>query len=87
MLSAKERAAGTAPNNNRRNKSYRSRRNRSSIKLAIGELLLFGNKQREEFWQLFESLLAVLYQSVPQSGLKRAYTGPESTKSSQGGIR
>jgi hypothetical protein len=29
----------------------------SSLKLQIGELLLFGNKQRREFWSVFEVLL------------------------------
>jgi hypothetical protein len=29
----------------------------SNLKLKIGELLLFGNKQHSEFWSLFEVLL------------------------------
>lgn len=39
----------------------------SSLKLAIGELLLFGNRQQKEFWPLFEALLVQSYANVPQT--------------------
>lgn len=37
--------------------AYQKAESLSSLKLQIGELLLFGNKQRKEFWSLFEILL------------------------------
>ncbi|MBN2594802.1 MAG: hypothetical protein JXA81_14945 [Sedimentisphaerales bacterium] len=38
-------------------KRYQKSQSVSSLKLQIGELLLFGDKQRGEFWSLFEVLL------------------------------
>jgi len=46
-----------AKTNRQRIKQYPKATPMSSLKLAIGELLLFGNKQRKEFWLLFEALL------------------------------
>lgn len=43
--------------NNQHCKSYLDHSPKSSLKLQIGELLLFGNKQRRELWNLFEILL------------------------------
>ena len=62
MLSAKERGAGTAPNDNRRGKSYRSRRGESSLKLEIGELLFclqfpVGRELSHCGWELLERRL------------------------------
>ncbi len=37
---------------------------RNNLKLQIGELLLFGNEQRREFWWLFEVLLVRYVQDV-----------------------
>jgi len=55
----KERAAAptTAPTIEQQRTAYRKADALSSMKLQIGELLLFGNKQRGEFWSLFEVLL------------------------------
>ncbi|NIV13965.1 MAG: hypothetical protein GWN62_22615 [Aliifodinibius sp.] len=39
------------------NKAYHKSVQLSSLKTLIGEFLLFGNKQRKEFWILFESRL------------------------------
>ena len=46
-----------ASNNQLRSKSYRKPKPLSSLKLQIGELLLFGNKECRELWSLFEVLL------------------------------
>ncbi len=54
-----------------RNGEYRKPIPLSSLKTLIGELLLFGDKQREEFWLLFEVLLLEYVQNIPDK--------PEST--------
>jgi len=56
---------------------------RSRLKLAIGELLLFGNKQRQEFWQFFEVLLSQFYQASPQNTPKRHLERPGWTNAGQ----
>jgi hypothetical protein len=50
-------APTTAPKINLQSKPYQKTSQVSSLKLQIGELLLFGNKQRREFWSVFEILL------------------------------
>ena len=40
-----------------RYEAYRKPAPLSSLKVQIGELLLFGDKQRRELWSLFEVLL------------------------------
>ena len=62
MLSTKEGAACTAPNDIRQNKSYRSRLTESSLKLEIGELLFclqfpVGRELRHIGWRLLEQLI------------------------------
>ena len=51
----------------------------SRFKLAIGEMLLFGNKKRKEFWPLFEALLVHSYASVPQIPRQSVDKAPEWT--------
>lgn len=46
-----------AASNNQLFKPYRGHAPLSSLKLQIGELLLFGNKQCGELWSLVEVLL------------------------------
>ena len=57
----KERAAHlgqqAAPKYYLQGKSYRKPKPLSSLKLQIGELLLFGDKDRGELWSLLEVLL------------------------------
>ena len=55
----KERAAAptTAQKYDLQVKPYQKTSQASSLKLQIGELLLFGNKECWEFWGVFEVLL------------------------------
>jgi hypothetical protein len=70
----KKAAADTAAKKNKlHNKAYPQSAQQSRLKTLIGEILLFGNKQRKEFWELFEVLLTQYVQSVPEP--------PESKKS------
>ena len=46
-----------APECKFQNESYRNSAFMSRAKLQIGELLLFGNKECREFWELLEVLL------------------------------
>jgi len=88
MLSAKERAAGTAPKSNRQVESYRSvvLASRKNPKDDIGELLWglqfsVGSELQQIGWGLFEKLLR-LYMGLgvpPQSAHKHV----ESTISPQ----
>lgn len=61
MIVKKEMAAclpeQAAVKNRLHEKQYQNSPPLSTLKLGIGELLLFGNKQRGEFWRLFEVLL------------------------------
>ena len=50
----------TALKNNLQNETYRKSTQLSNFKLFIGELLILGNKQRREFWWLFDSKLIFL---------------------------
>ena len=43
--------------NNLRSKSYPNSVTESKAKLQLGELLLFGNKECQEFWKLLGILL------------------------------
>ncbi len=43
------------------NRTYPKPAPLSSLKTLIGEILLFGNKQRKEFWWLFDSKLRQFY--------------------------
>jgi len=63
----------------RHNRGYQKATPRSSLKLGIGELLLFGNKQQEEFWPLFEALLVQLYQGISQNPHEAGYMAVEWT--------
>lgn len=45
------------PEYNLQSESYQNSTSVSTAKLQIGELLLFGNKERKEFWKLLEVLL------------------------------
>ena len=56
--------------------SYPRAGSESTLKLLIGEVLLFGNKQRNEFWQFFEALLAQFYQTSPQNPPEGRLTRP-----------
>jgi hypothetical protein len=38
-------------------KTYRKPAQSSDLKLQLGEILLYGNVQRKEFWPLFDDLL------------------------------
>lgn len=63
----KKAAAGTAAKKNElHNKAYRKPVPLSSLKTLIGELLIFGNKERKEFWQLFEVLLTQYVQNLTE---------------------
>lgn len=59
MIAGKEKAAAVtaATSNKQHSKVYCKPVPLSSLKEQIGELLLFGNEQRREFWWLLESLL------------------------------
>jgi len=59
--------------------AYRTPALPSSLKLAIGELLLFGDKQQRAFWPLFEAMLVQFYQGVSQSGHEGRDMALEST--------
>ena len=51
-------AAGTAAiQKERLNEEYPKSKPLSNQKILLGELLLFGNKSRKAFWDLFEILL------------------------------
>ena len=60
----------------RRYESYPQAGSESSLKLLVGEVLLFGNKQRKEFWPFFEALLAQFYQIRPQNPPEVRLTRP-----------
>ena len=62
-------------------KLYPQRESLSSLKLFIGEVLLFGNTQRKEFWKIFETLLAQFYQESSQNPPERHLARPGWTKS------
>ena len=59
--------------------AYRTPALPSGLKLAIGELLLFGDKQQRAFWPLFEAMLVQFYQGVSQSGHEGRDMALEST--------
>lgn len=48
------------------NRAYPKPAPLSSLKVFIGELLLFGNKQQKEFWPFFEVLLAQYIQNLTE---------------------
>jgi len=50
--------------------SYQKSAQLSSLKILIGEFLLFGNKQRKEFWWLFESKLRNYVDQKISGGLR-----------------
>lgn len=56
-------AAGltAAKKNKLRYEAYRKGKPLSTLKMQIGEFLLFGNKQQKEFWWLFDSKLRQFY--------------------------
>ena len=68
-----EQAAGK---NHLQRKTYQKAMPVSRLKLVLGELLLFGNKKRSEFWPLFEALLVQSYQGSSQSPVKGRDTAP-----------
>ena len=68
-------------------KLYPQTKSLSSLKLFIGELLLFGNRQRKEFWALFETLLVQFYQARPHNAPEGHLTRPGSANRSQRVVR
>ena len=57
-MKTKKAAASTAAGQKQlQNKTYHKSVQLSSLKMLIGEFLIFGNKQRKEFWWLFEKEL------------------------------
>ena len=42
----------------------------SNLKILIGEILLFGNKQRKEFWWLFDSKVRQFYELKMYEGMQ-----------------
>lgn len=59
-----------AGKNHSQNKAYRKSAQLSSLKVFIGELLLFGNKERKETWWLFDSKLRQFYGLKMYEGLQ-----------------
>ena len=57
MKTKKAVAGTTAKYNKRQHAQYRKVPAVSSLKMLIGELLIFGNEQRKETWWLFDSKL------------------------------
>ena len=66
----------TALEKNRLGELYPKAGSESTLKLFIGEVLLFGNWQRKEFWEFFEALLVQFYQASPHNPPKRHLTRP-----------
>lgn len=58
----------------RHNKAYPQAGSESSLKLFVGEVLLFGDKQRQDFWIFFEALLIQFYQESPHNPPKARLT-------------
>lgn len=77
-------AGTTAKYDERLNKEYLSVKSLSTLKIIIGGLLLFGNKERRAFWPLFDVLLRQLVdlRLAPKHGSQE----PGATKSGKGGI-
>lgn len=78
-MKTKKAVVGTAKRYELQTKTYPKTAQLSSLKVFIGELLLFGNKQRKEFWELFGILLTQYVQNLTE------YTSepPESTNSNR----
>ncbi|MBC8470334.1 MAG: hypothetical protein H8D56_12755 [Planctomycetes bacterium] len=56
-MKTKKAVVGTAKKNELHNTAYPESKQSSRLKVFIGELLLFGDKQRKETWWLFDSKL------------------------------
>ena len=65
-MKTKKAVVGTAKKNELHHKVYTKPIMLSSLKILIGEILLFGNKQRKEVWVLFEVLLTQYVQSLTE---------------------
>jgi len=59
-----------APEYKFQSESYRNSTSVSRVRLQIGELLLFGNKGRKEFWKLLEVLLNQYFEFSYLGGTK-----------------
>lgn len=46
-----------ATQNNLHSKAYLNAKSKSSLKILIGGLLLFGNKNQKAFWPVFDAIL------------------------------
>ena len=67
----KKAAAGTAAKKNKlRYEAYRKPITLSSLKTLIGEILLFGNKERKETWWLLDSKLRQFYDLKMYEGMQ-----------------
>jgi len=84
-MSKKEAAGLTAARQDEcHNELYPSVKSLSSLKILIGGLLLFGNRNQKVFWPFFEATLRqyVNLRVASQSGSDK----PGATKSGQGSI-
>lgn len=63
-MRTKKAVVGTAKKYEAQNRTYPKTTQLSSLKVFIGELLLFGDRKRKEFWQLFEVLLTDYVQNL-----------------------
>jgi len=78
----KERAVvgAAAQTNKYQNESYQRAESLSNIKLLVGGLLLFGNKNQKAFWPFFE---AILWQYVDLRLASQSVSEPLELKKSE----